>query len=181
MDNRKWLSGASGTAPSAPSSPSTGYPTGGNPTTNQPPTNPGPYWFHAIGEELRAVIVAGGQTPNQGTLTQLLTAMQAMFGQVLSSSGVPYGFKIGPLIVQFGTHTADVSGDNTTVSVTLPTAFPTAGLWSSVNTLNPSGDTTADGWVFVKSLSTTALQATLQAGSGASVVSHGFNWIAIGY
>ena len=130
MDLRKWLSGASGSPPSAPTSPSTGYPSGGSPGVT-PATNPGPYWFHQIGEELRAVVVAGGQTPDQGNLTQLLTALQALFGTVLSNAGVPYGVRIYPFIIQLKQVTftdvpAGVPGY--TGSATWQTAFPTACL-----------------------------------------------------
>ena len=75
MDNRKWESGASATPPAAPGSPSTGYPTEGDPLAVIPPTNPGAFWFHAIGEEIRAVIVDAGLTPALGTLTQLRDAI----------------------------------------------------------------------------------------------------------
>ena len=78
MDNRKWESGASATPPAAPGSPSTGYPTEGDPLAVIPPTNPGAFWFHAIGEEIRAVIVDAGLTPVLGTLTQLRDAIAAL-------------------------------------------------------------------------------------------------------
>lgn len=132
MDNRAWMSGASGTAPTAPGSPSTGYPTGGNPGTGTPPTNPGPYWFHQIGEELRAVIVAGGGTPSQGSLNQLLTALTALFSNgVLTTAGTPDGFKIGSVTVQFGSvaFTDPPNGvPGATGTVTFPHAFTTACL-----------------------------------------------------
>ena len=127
MDNRALLSGAAASAPAALASPSTGFPTGGNPATATPPTNPGPFWFHAIGEELRAVIVAGGLTPTQGTLTQVRDAIQVFAGVALVSAGVPYGFKIGPLIVQFGT-TGSFGLDTSGNVVTFTQAFPTACL-----------------------------------------------------
>ena len=57
---------------------------------------------------MRAVIVAGGLTPNAAVLNQLLLALNARYAlaggamaTVLSTAGVPYGFQIGPLIVQF--------------------------------------------------------------------------------
>lgn len=137
MDPRAWLSGASGSPPSAPGSPSTGYPTGGNPLTNTPPTNPGPYWFHQLAEELRAVIVAGGLTPSQGTLTQLLSALQALFGTLLTSSGVPYGIKLGSLIMQWKSGSADSSEASQTI--TFGTAFPTACVAVFVSTQYATG------------------------------------------
>jgi len=76
--DRIWESGASASPPPAPSSPSSGYPTAGNPATGTPATTPGPYWYHMISEELRAVISAAGLTPDHEDLGQLLSALQAM-------------------------------------------------------------------------------------------------------
>ena len=151
MDNRSWLSGASATPPVAPSSPSVGYPTGGNPSTSTPPTNPGPYWPHAVGEELRAVIVAGGLTPNAAVLNQLLLALNARYAlaggamaTVLSTAGVPYGFQIGPLIVQFvKQYIGNPAGPGITFyTQTLVSNFPTACImvipsYKDANASNP--------------------------------------------
>lgn len=49
------------------------YPTGG-----ASPSQPGPWWWHMVTEELRAVIVAGGLTPDRATLTQVRDAILAM-------------------------------------------------------------------------------------------------------
>jgi len=57
MDNRKWSSGASTIPPSPPAIPSIGYPTRGNPALGIEATKGGEYWFHQVGEELRAAIV----------------------------------------------------------------------------------------------------------------------------
>lgn len=78
MDNRAWESGAAGSPPSAPGSPSVGYPTAGDPQTATPATKPGPYWFHQIGEELRAVLTAAGITPSTANNAQLLEAIQRL-------------------------------------------------------------------------------------------------------
>lgn len=78
MDNRKWQAAASATPPAAEASPSIGYPTDGNLATPTPATTPGAFWFHQIGEEIRAVIAAAGLTPSDATLTQLRDAIQAM-------------------------------------------------------------------------------------------------------
>lgn len=75
MDNRKWQANASATPPSPPASPSTGYPTNGG--VSIPVTTPGEHWYHQIGEEMRAVIVAAGLTPSNTDLTQLLQAIDA--------------------------------------------------------------------------------------------------------
>lgn len=91
MDLRSFLSGASATPPTAPTSPSSGYPTQGNPGASVPPTNPGAYWFHQLGEELRAVVVAGGLTPNRSVLTQLRDAISAMIAAALAPVPTPTG------------------------------------------------------------------------------------------
>lgn len=75
MDNRSFASASSASPPSAPASPSVGYPTNGNPSLAIPATIPGDYWFYQLGEELRAVIEAGGLTPAAATLTQLRDAI----------------------------------------------------------------------------------------------------------
>lgn len=77
MDNRKWESGASANPPAAPAAPSSGYPTDGDPLASVPPTVPGAHWFYQLGEELRAILVAAGITPDHTNLTQLLTALRS--------------------------------------------------------------------------------------------------------
>ena len=145
MDNRKWLSGAAGSPPSVPSSPSSGYPTGGDPLTNTPPTNPGPWWFHAQGEELRNVIVAAGLTPSISVLTQLKSALDLLYGggNLILVSGVPKGFKIGSsptLVIQWGSVTVTSGG---TATFTYPQALSTAVL--HVFALNGIGDYAGSG------------------------------------
>lgn len=76
--DRAFASGAAGSAPAAPASPSIGFPTAGNPATSTPATKPGPYWYHMITEELRAVIVAAGLTPDHTELDQLATAIASL-------------------------------------------------------------------------------------------------------
>lgn len=76
--DRAFSSGASGTPPSAPGSPSTGYATSGNPGTATPATKPGAYWYHMVTEELRALIVAAGLTPDHTNTSQIAQAVQAM-------------------------------------------------------------------------------------------------------
>lgn len=78
MDNRAWASGASATPPAAPASPSMGYPTTGDPLTATPATKGGAFWFHQIGEEMRAVLVAAGITPSTANNAQLLEAIQRL-------------------------------------------------------------------------------------------------------
>lgn len=77
MEPRDFESGASATPPTAPVAPSNGYPTDGNPVTPLLATKPGAYWFYALAEELRALIVASGQTPSSSNLSQILTALRS--------------------------------------------------------------------------------------------------------
>lgn len=88
--DRVFESGAVGSPPSAPASPSTGYTTAGNPSTATPATKPGPYWFHQVTEELRAVIVGAGLTPSHTNLEQLKQAINTLIdaGKGLGSSGI---------------------------------------------------------------------------------------------
>ncbi len=76
--DRVFESGAVGSPPSAPASPSSGYTTAGNPATATPATKPGPYWFHQVTEELRAVIAAAGLAPDHTNLTQVRDAIQGL-------------------------------------------------------------------------------------------------------
>ncbi len=82
--DRVFESGAAGLAPAAPASPSTGFPTGGNPSGGVPATKPGPYWFHMVTEELRAVITAAGLTPDHTALNQVALAISTL----VASAGV---------------------------------------------------------------------------------------------
>ena len=77
MEPRNFKAGAAESPPSAPVTPSNGYATEGNPATGTPATLPGAFWFHKIGEELRAVITGFGLTPSDSTLNQVYLAIQA--------------------------------------------------------------------------------------------------------
>lgn len=123
--DRAFESGAVVVAPSVPAVPSVGYPTGGNPVGGVPATKPGPYWFHMLTEEMRAVIVAGGVTPDAAVLNQLLQSLPAALAsrpemtRVLASAG--YQKLPGGLILQWGSVNG-VSG----VFGSFPIAFPTS-------------------------------------------------------
>lgn len=66
------------------------------------------------------------------TYSRFLTALQTLFSStVLSSSGVPYGFKVGNVIVQIASQAfanVPVGAPGTTGTITFTTAFPTACL-----------------------------------------------------
>jgi len=123
--DRAFESGAVVLAPAVPAVPSVGFPTGGNPVGGVPATKPGAHWFHMITEELRALIVAGGLTPNPAVIDQVLQALPAALAsrpemaRSLATSG--YQKLPGGLIVQWGRNTVPLSS---TLDVTLPIAFP---------------------------------------------------------
>lgn len=127
--DRAFASGSSGTPPSAPGSPSIGYPTAGNPGGGTPATKPGPYWYHMITEELRAIISAAGLTPAQGTIDQVLQALpnalasRPEMAKSLAQNG--YQKLPGGLIVQWGVTANCTTG--TDMFQTLPLTFPNAG------------------------------------------------------
>lgn len=76
--DRVFESGAAAAPPGQPTSPSTGYPTAGNPQTAVPATKPGPWWYHMVTEEMRAVIAAAGITPSHTDVSQLATAIRRL-------------------------------------------------------------------------------------------------------
>lgn len=121
---RVYQAGAVVLPPAAPITPSVGYPTGGDPLGGTPATLPGAYWFHMITEELRAIVSAGGLTPDHSVLNQVLQALPAALAsrpemaRVLGTAG--YQKLPGGLILQWGTATGPI---NTTAVVTLPLAF----------------------------------------------------------
>ncbi len=78
MEPRNYLANAGATPPAAPPAPSQGYPQTAIPGTT-PATTPGPFWYYKIGEELRAVINGAGIVPSDADLTQLLTALEALY------------------------------------------------------------------------------------------------------
>jgi hypothetical protein len=148
-----------------------------------PPTNPGAYWFHQIGEELRAVLSAGGVTPAAGTLNQLLAAMRALFGTVLTSGSVPYGIKLGSVYVQWGAYTSDITPEGAGPSISFDTAFPTACQSVILTPRNTGSDLASDSWIEVTGQTTSGFTTQNQWGGGGAGTRtvHGFNWVAFGY
>lgn len=180
MEPRNYESGAVGTAPTAPASPSNGYATDGNPSLGTPATRPGAHWYHKIGEELRAIIVAAGLTPSDSNIHQVLDAIQALFiglsnftggNQSLGSGG--YQKLPGGLILQWGS-VAITSGSN--VAVTFPIAFPTACFKFNANFVSAgtmTGGYTAGG----RTPTTTGVTVDAFSNAGGSST---YNWLAIG-
>lgn len=120
MDNRKLLANAKATPPTAPASPSIGYP--GNGGVSDPPGTPGAHWFYQLGEELRNVITAGGLTPSDTDLGQVLAALVAGFGLPKLHAVVGYQKLPGGLILQWGSGNTSASPGVDTVH-TFPIAF----------------------------------------------------------
>lgn len=108
-----------------------GFWTEGNPATGVPATLERASWFNAIQEELRAIAVAGGQTPSKTSYNQILLALQAMFGAgrvghaYTANDWVPLP---GGLIVQFGQFVQSDNGTSVAYLTPLPIAFPNGGL-----------------------------------------------------
>lgn len=69
-------SAGSASAPTAPAAPTNKFFTVGNPGGGTPATVPGEWWFHMLTEELRAVIIEGGLTPDHTSLTQVRDAIK---------------------------------------------------------------------------------------------------------
>lgn len=82
--DRAFASGAAGVPPTAPVAPSIGYSTPGDPATSTPATKPGKWWYHMVTEEIRAVIVAAGLTPDHTNVAQLAQAIQ----QLINAGGI---------------------------------------------------------------------------------------------
>lgn len=125
--DRAFESGAVVLAPAVPAVPSVGFPTGGNPVGGVPATKPGAHWFHMITEELRAVIVAGGLTPDPAVVNQVLQALPLALASrpemARSLSSIGYQKFPGGLVLQWGTV---IPVAFTATTITFPIAFPSA-------------------------------------------------------
>ncbi len=123
-------SGGAGNAPTPDAGADNLFPTGGDATQGIEASTPGPYWRYMITEELRAVIVAAGITPDHTSVVQLLAALQKLdvVGDVsiksLSANGY---YKLpGGLIIQW--REGSLTSPPGNVPVTWPVAFPNAVL-----------------------------------------------------
>jgi hypothetical protein len=129
-----------------------------------------------------------GQTMNDdGNPTNFATGLQAAVDarrnvSVLPTSGTPYGFKVGTVIVMFGVYTTDIP-DTTPATITFPAAFPTACLGVLLTPRNPTNDGAADAWVEFQSSTAANFVVGAQWGGGGagSHLAHGCNWVAFGY
>jgi len=98
--DRVYESGAAASPPSAPASPSNGYATAGNPSTGTPPTKPGPWWYHMITEELRALVAFAGLTPSHTDTGQVKAAISRakveQLDTAFTSAGTVPNFTLTP-------------------------------------------------------------------------------------
>lgn len=145
-----------------------------------------------IASMIGAFMNSQGQNANDdGNLTTLGTnfaaSLQAFVALSVSSlvvAGVPYGFKVGPLVVQFGstTFTDPPSGvPGYTGTITFPTAFPTACQHVFFGFQVASGGSAPNNLqAAVTAQNTTAF--TFQIQEWSAVANPGtLHWLAIGY
>lgn len=77
MNPNAYESGASATVPTTPASPSIGYMQPGNADLGVMPTILGHHWFYRLSEEIKNLILAGGLTPSDSSLTQIRDAIMS--------------------------------------------------------------------------------------------------------
>lgn len=156
--DRIFESGAAASPPSAPATPSSGYATAGNPQTAIPATKPGPYWYHQVTEELRAVIAGAGLTPSHTDLTQLYQAIQriAVGGDYKASVRAATTANITLSGEQTIDGVAVVAGDRVLVKDQTAGAengiyLASAGAWTRTTDADAAGELTSGAIVPVES------------------------------
>jgi len=125
MNPNLWKSGASATPPDAPTSPSVGYPTGGDPALGIEPTTGGAYWFYQLSQEIQALLVAAGITPDHEDLGQVLAALDIMYApkgvggvEFFATSTAPTGYlKANGALISRTTYAALFAAIGTTFGV----------------------------------------------------------------
>lgn len=152
MDNRKWEADAIVSPPTAPASPSNGYPTNGDPGAAQNATEPGAWWFHAIGEEIREVIVSAGLTPDHQDLTQLSDAILALITANIVT--VPDASETVKGIVELATDAETQIGTDTVRAVT------PAGLRAGLNASGNAPVYACRAWVNFNGAGAVAIRAS---------------------
>jgi hypothetical protein len=78
MADELWGGNVGGSLWNPPESFSIGYPRSGDLLTNMHPTHVGTWWFQAITEEIRTVIIAAGLVFDPTDTTQFLVALQEL-------------------------------------------------------------------------------------------------------
>lgn len=178
--DRVFESGAAGLAPAAPASPSTGFPTGGNPSGGVPATKPGPYWFHMVTEELRAVIVAAGLTPDHLALNQLASAISTL----VASAGVSSYNGIQVLPATDVRKTVLFAGGTANATFTLPTlsSVPVGGSITIKHATSGSFVLTVQraGTDSILTGSSTITSFTMSIGDTVTLVNSTSGWMLMG-
>ena len=176
--DRVYESGAAAAPPGEPASPSTGYPTAGNPQTAVPATKPGPWWYHMVTEELRAVVAAAGITPSHTDVSQLATAIRRLIdgGDYKTSVRVATTANLAALS---GLLTIDgvvlAAGDRVLVKDQTAGAengiyVAAAGAWARAEDANGAGDLTSGVLVPVESGTSNADTIWMQVTDGAITI-----------
>lgn len=135
---------------------SEGYFTEGNPATGTPATNVRGSWLNMIQEELRAIAVAGGQTPSKTTYNQVLLAIQSLIAQPTTNrvSGVVGQARNLAMSVSAASATATLTADEIIVESALggfryciPSFSKTINLAATGAGGMDTGSAPASGWV----------------------------------
>ena len=152
-----------------------GYFTEGSPGVT-PATLVRASFLNMVQEELRTVVVAGGLAPSKTTYNQMLSAIQAMYGNArighvyASSDWIPLG---GGIILQWGSQLTSAAGDTT---VLYPTPF-LVGAFAVQATANSAG---AAGY-FATANGSGLTNFVLNAwGATATRVAISSSWFAVG-
>lgn len=156
------------TPPARGSAGTPGYFTDGNPATSTPATVLTADWANQMQESIMQAIVGSGQSPSKTDDQQLWKAIKGTNGAGWQK--LPSG-----LILQWGNAT---SGGGGTVTVTLPTAFPTGAL-AVVCSVNAAGLTSAT--VAAGTPSSTQVTFYAQVGGTTTAANVNFWWVALGY
>ncbi|MHB1053464.1 MAG: gp53-like domain-containing protein [Thiobacillus sp.] len=156
--DRVFESGAAAAPPGQPATPSTGYPTAGNPQTAVPATKPGPWWYHMVTEELRAVVAAAGIIPTHTDVGQLSTAIRRLIdgGDYKASVRVATTANIALTGEQTIDGVAVVAGDRVLVMAQTAGAengiyIAATGAWARSTDADTAGDLTSGVLVPVES------------------------------
>lgn len=127
---------ASATLPTPESAGTEGYFTEGNPASGVPATLERASWFNMVQEELRNVVIAGGQTPSKTSYNQVLTAIRAMMAPGKSFASNGYCVFPNGLILQWLQFTQADSGAAVAFTANFPISFPSGCLQALITGAN---------------------------------------------
>jgi len=109
-----------------------GYPTSGDPSLGIASTKGGAFWFHQIGEELRAVLVAANIIPSTANNAQVLAAIQSLITNRNISGLIRSLTPIGGALVR---EYADITNAATVGGIEICQVYncaidPATGIWA---------------------------------------------------